>query len=333
MVYLAEVIRKYLGWCPAAGEIRTAPPVIIPPPVITDPAGAGGGTGRPGRIDRGAGLAMGSVRILLQNLKILWFSFLIGIVMIFSLVSGVYLQYLSGTDPFPGLNLGTDSSVVLIAKGSPEWGVLAFGTALVTMLVTNYLLAALFICVSRILSGKATTLGEGLSGAGQYAPSLAGWALFGALLGTLNTYIAAQNTHNLPLILASTIVILVFFALTMYVIPAIVLDNRNLVAAITDSLSVFRKTWGEIVICYGIFFLIAFAVSFTSVVPMIAIAFSSGSTAQAGMVVLVYMLLMLCLAFIGWTVMGIATLGLFTYGKTGAISPVFEGKTGVEAPV
>jgi len=75
----------------------------------------------------------------------------------------------------------------------------------------------------------------------------------------------------------------------------------------------------------------AFAVLLTSLVPMIAIAFPSGSASAAVAVVVAYMLVMLLLIFIGSTILGITITGLYFYGKTGTLPAMFDGKqTGTE---
>jgi len=124
-----------------------------------------------------------------------------------------------------------------------------------------------------------------------------------------------------------------FYILTLFVVPIIVLANEDLIAAVTKSVSLFRKVWGEILVCFIIYFLIAFAVQMTSLIPMIAIGFSSGSTSAAGVVVVAYMLVMLLLLFIGSTILGITITGLYFYGKTGTLPAMFEGNPVVQVPV
>ena len=115
-----------------------------------------------------------------------------------------------------------------------------------------------------------------------------------------------------------------FYVLTLFVIPLIVLGNEGLFSAVTGSLSLVRKVLGEILVCFIIYFLIAFAVLLASLlIPLITIGFS---TAAAGKFVVVYMLVMFILIFIGLTVVEIAIVGLYTYGKTGILSAMYEGK-------
>ena len=85
----SDIIRKYTGWCPNAPAIRTAPSVLIVPPDMVNPAqpGSGGTTGGPGRIRRGIGIATGSIKTLVRDKKLLWFSFFAGLVILFLILA------------------------------------------------------------------------------------------------------------------------------------------------------------------------------------------------------------------------------------------------------
>lgn len=331
LVKLSEIIRHHLGWCPNADArpLRTAP-VIVTPPVTIQPASPDGGTGGSGRIDRGAKLAMGSIKILIRNKRLLWFSLLSGLVLLFSLATNMYIQIISGTNPFPGTGLVSGAGAILIAKESFPWFILTFVVGIISTFLTCFLLAGLIACASLVLSGKITTTREGLSRAGDHIWSLAGWAIIGALVGTALSFTTNSYTASIPVILISMVATVVFGVLTMFVVPAIVLNDEDLFSAIRTSVLMFRKTWGEIIICAGIFFLMAFVIMLIAVIPISMIGFSSGSTAMVGVAVILYMLVMIVLLFIGSTIVGIATLGLYTYGTTDRIPRLYTEIPGSE---
>jgi len=329
MTLSLDYIRKKLGWCPHAKTMYTSPPVISTPPVTFHPEPPGPGAGDSGRIGRGVTLALGSFRILFRNRQLLWFSLLTGIVMLVSVASSLYLQYLSGAVLFPGTNLMPDPASVLIVRGSLPWIALTFTTGLIYSFLTYYLLAALITCVSIILSGRVATMRDGFANARKHNKPLFMWAVIGALIGTLSSSVSTPSTTtnglpgNFGIIILSLVIIAVFYLLTMFVIPLIVLGNESLVNTIVHSISLFRRLWGEIIACFIILFLIAFAVMFISLIPMIAIGFS---TATAGAITVAYMLVMIVLLFVGSTILGIAITGLYSFGKTGTLSAMFEGK-------
>jgi Family of unknown function (DUF6159) len=324
---ISEIIRGYLGWCPNARTMRTAPPAVTTPPVTIHPTPPDGGAGSSGRIDRGIKLAIGSIRILFRNLRLLWFTLLTGLVMIISFASSLYLQFITGTTPFPGTNLVASPASVLIARGSLTWFALTFTTGLIISFLTYYLLAALIVCVSLILSGRTATIREGLAHARQYIRPLLVWAIIWAFVGTVETFIISPSMSangspgNLGLIFITMVVMAVIFVLTLFVVPLIVLGNESLFHSVTESVALFRKIWGEIIACLLIFFLIAFAVLLISLIPMIVIGFSTGS---AGAFVVADLLVMFILLVIGSTVVEIAIVGLYTFGKTGTMSAIIK---------
>ena len=69
----------------------TTPPVIaaLQAAILSDPEGGAGGSGL---IDHGITLATGSIRTLIRNRQLLWFSFLTGLVLMFGLVSSLALH-------------------------------------------------------------------------------------------------------------------------------------------------------------------------------------------------------------------------------------------------
>jgi hypothetical protein len=332
MTLSLDYIRKKLGWCPNARTMRTAPTVLTTPPVDSNPAQPDGGAGGPGRIDLGITLATGSIRVLIRNRRLLWFSLLTGIVILFSLVSSLYLQFISGTMPFAGTNLLPGTAPVLIAHGSLPWIALTFTTGLIYTFLIFYLLAALITCVSLILSHQAETIHGGLARAWKFVRPLGTWAVIWAIVGTVFSYIIYSSamtngsTGNIGITFIALVLMAVLYIITMFVIPLVVLGSGNLITSVMESASLFRKLWREILVCFVILFLIVFVVLLISLVPMIAIGFSSGSSTAPGVIVVGYMLVMLVLIFIGSTIFGIAIAGLYTYGKTGTLSAMFRGK-------
>lgn len=335
---IMEIIHRWTGWCPEAGTIRTAPVLRSYPSADMNTVQPDGRPAGSGRIGRGVTFAIGSIRILLRNRRLFWFSILIGILTIVNLASILYLQFISGTSPFPGTNILSGPAPVLIARGSPLWVALTFITTLVTTFLMYYVLAALIASVSHILSGRTATTREALAHAGKFLRSLGTWALIGAFLGTGLTLanssaITDGSTGNLGIMVLAVLVNVVFFALTIFVVPLLVLGNEGLINAFLKSFSLFRMLWVEILACLFILFLIAFAVVFIFLVPTSAIAFSTGSTAAVGAAIAAYMLGILIVISIGSTILEIAIVGLYSYGQTGTLSTAYEGKqSGVQVP-
>lgn len=331
---VCETIRRWLGWCPNALTMRNERGVSTSLPSTLLPAQSGGSAGgSPGRIDRGIHLAAGSILILVRNRWLFWFSLLTGLSMIFSMAASLYLLYISGTNPLPGTGLFPETPTILIGKGSVLWTVLTFITMLVSTALAYSLLAGLIACVSVLLTGSTTSIGEGLSRARDHMRTLVGWAGIGAVAGTMVSFLSNGYTADYPSAFLSMIPFMVFFILTLFVIPAIVLDNAGLIPAIKQSLSLFRNVWAEIIVCFMVFLLIIFLISISSLIPLIMIGFSSGSSAMAGAVVVIYMLILFGIIIIGSTVLGIATYSLYSFAKNGTVPPLFNEKQGANIPI
>jgi len=289
VIRIAEIIRERLGWCPDAWILTASQPGISAPlpenPTIL-PDGRSSGTGR---IGRGRDIAAESITILLRNRRLLWFSFLMVLTFIVSMVTDGYIQVISGTNAFPGV---LNSPAIL-------WAALTFTAAFLENFVFFYLAAGLIICVSQIAPGNSTGLWEGLARAWDHKRSLAGWSLIGAFLWILTG----------PFTIG-------FCLVTLFALPAIVLDNKDLVAALRESVFIFYRIWVETYVSFGSILLVTMGLVLVTLFSLGQVASASGLVSgdiPAGTIGLVVCIFMA----IGLVVMGIATVILAAYEKTG----------------
>jgi len=354
MAHVSEVIRGWLGWCPNAPVMRTTSAVFAAHPATVHPAQPDGGIGGSGRINRGITCAVESTKTLIRNKRLFWFSFLTGLVILFMFIAELSLMVYSGSYSYwvlgfrPGL-------------------VLTFVIEMISVFSLYFLLAGLIMSVSPVLPGRPVTLRDGLSHARSHMRSIAGWSVIMALCGTALYTIAVHNqyfSYLYPAIMTMTlyipfiyyipdiilsalsftfikILINVFlFILTLFVVPVLVLENTTLPDAVAGSLSLMKKVWAEIIVCSLIFCLALLGISSLDLIirmtPALVNYDYSFFHAQGwwmAIMVSVYVLVWWILAIIGSTVIGISTLRLYTYGKTGTASPVSEEKPVVQVPV
>ncbi len=296
LIRIAEIIHEWLGWCPNTRSVKTSQPGISAPSLENPTILPDGGSSGSGRISRGKDVATGSIKILVRNRRLLWFSFLILLTFIATIITDLYIGFISGTTAFPGL---MNSSTILIAEGSLQWVALTFTAAFIENFVFLYLAAALIICVSQIPLGNSITLREGLSRVWYHKRHIAGWTIIGALLWISVGYYTIG-----------------FYLITVFALPAVVLDNKDLIAAIRESIFIFRRIWVETYVSFGIILLITIGFVFVTLFSLGQVAFAYGlinGGIIAGMVSLGVSVLMA----IGLVVMGIATCILYTYEKTG----------------
>ena len=298
LIRISEIIHDRLGWCPNARILKTSQAGISAPPLENPTILPDGGSSGSGRIMRGKDFAAESIKILLRNRQLLWFSFLILLTFIFTIVTDLYIQFISGTNAFPGTSV-MNSSTILFAEGSLQWVALTFTAAFIENFVFFYLSAGLIICVSQIPLGNSMSIREALSRAWYHKRPIAGWTIIGALL-----WISAG-----PYTVG-------FYLITVFALPAIVLDNKDLIAAIRESIIIFKRMWVETYVSFGIILLITMGFVFVTLFSLGQVAFAYGlinRSILAGMISLV----MSGLMAIGLVVMGIATFILYRYEKAG----------------
>jgi membrane-anchored glycerophosphoryl diester phosphodiesterase (GDPDase) len=297
MTRVSERICGWLGWCPNARILKTLQPGISAPPIENPTILPDGGSSGSGRIGRGKDLAAESMKILVRNRRLLWFSFLILLTFILSIVTDLYIRFFSGTTAFPGV---MNSPAILLAQGSLQGVALTSTAVFIENFVFFSLAAGLIICVSQIPLGKSMTIREGLSRAWYHTRPIAGWTIIGALLW-IPAGVFAYG----------------FYLITVFALPAIVLDNKDLIAAIRESISIFRKMWVETYVSFGIILLITIGFMLVTLFSLGQVAFASGLINGGILAGMIVSLVVCVLMAIGLVVMGIATCVLYTYEKTG----------------
>ncbi len=294
LIRLSEIIHEWLGWCPNARILKTSQAGISVPPLGNPTILPDGGSSGYGRIMRGKDFATESIKILARNRRLLWFSFLVFLTFISTIVTDLYSRFISGTNAFPGTSV-MNSPAILFAGGSLQGVALTLTAAFMENFVFFYLSAGLILCVSQIPRGNSITIREGLSRAWYHMRPIAGWTIIGALL-----WISAIG----------------FYLITVFALPAIVLDNKDLIAAIRESIFIFRRMWVETYVSFGIILLITIGFVFVMLFSLGQVAFADGLI-QGGIIAGMISLVMCVLMAIGLVIMGIATFFLYTYEKAG----------------
>lgn len=352
---ISEVIQGWLGWCPNAPVLRTAPAVLITPGATAHAAQPDGGTGGPGRAGRGLSIAFQSMQMLNRNLQLLAFSLLTGIVLFFLFAA----EY----------GLGVLSMYPYNAIDYPHYLPLTFAISLCTFFCLIVLFAGLLLSIREGEAGKAASFRQGLARAKKYLRMLACWSLIlatvctavGALLQVagwshhvlyplidsfpFNYILLPEVYHTGPIggtfaisiavtsaVLSSAIVALLT-VLTIFTLPGIVLEGRSLPEAFSGSVSLMRKTWGESLACFIVLGAVVFLAGLISLLfspvyrlarPDMLLSWYPGD-AWIGAAV-VYMLVVYAFACIIAAVAGIATYNLYLYAKTGNVSDVLNGE-------
>jgi hypothetical protein len=354
-MHIVDTVNQYLGWCPNAPIMRTASTILTTPPVTLNHLEPDGGPGRSGRIDRGINLAVVSIKILNRNKQLLWFSLLTGLVLAF-MFTAQYELHLLGTYPYYAISF---PSWLILTLAINLVSVFCFTVLLAGLLLclssgdsgrsasfreglfrTKGYLKPLTVW-SVIMAFVGTAIYVPLSNFG-FSP----FTLYPVLDQFPFNFILFPEVYSigpiggtyaiLSAVTFTTIAMginIVLFILTLFVVPLLVLENKCLPEAVTGTVSLMKTVWGEIIVCFLIFGLVLFGVSLTSllfrvvygfVAPHMLLFWYPGGAWIAAAVM--FMVALCALAVIISTIAGIATYNLYSYGKTGRISGIIQGK-------
>jgi hypothetical protein len=320
MTRISEIFHELMGfgWCPNTATTRTAPTKIALPPVSINHVRPDGGAGGSGCIDREVNPALASLRILIGNWRLLWFTILTGLGFVFSFITMFALQYLFGSNPFAGFGLATGSlPPVLIALGSPVWVALTFAIQWAAAFGITFSLAGLITCVSLLLSCRTATIREGLSDAMNRLWPVTGWATVFAGTGTVQSIVANLYPGKLFLIFISSTLMISLGFLMIFVVPVLVLGEKGLAGAVADSSVLIRKTWGEILVCFFVYIVLCFIAALVFLIPAVVIGFPSGDAVRICLSLALYLLVLVIITMIYTTADGIFLIGIPTQRLTG----------------
>lgn len=357
MTRVSEIIYEWMGWCPNAPALRTASTVLSTPPVTVHPLEPEGKSGGTGRIDRGTSIAIVSIKTLVENKQLLWFSFLTGLVMAFMFITR-YGLHLLGTYPYYVINF-------------PRWLVLTFVIELASVFFLTVLMAGLILTIPP-KAGMPVSFLKGLSRTKSYLRPLTNWSVLLALLGTA-TYVPLHysgymrfslypvldqfpfnfilfpevystgpigGTYAILSAVTSVVVLsginIVLLILTLFVIPLLVLEKRRLPDAVAGSIALMKNVWGELFACFLLLILVVSAAAMTSllfrvvygvIAPDMLLFWYPGDTWITAAVL--YMLILCGITFVVSTIAGIAAVNLYTYGKSGRMPDIADKKDDV----
>jgi len=195
----------------------------------------------------------------MQEKSLLLFPLISGICCLLVLASFAIPIYVTGAWHPPGRD------------AVPVQQVAYYGT-LFAFYVANYFViiffnAAMVACAALRLGGGTPTLGDGLRTALSRLPMIAGWALVSATVG-LVLRIIEDRSDKIGQFVAGLLG-MAWTLVSFLVVPILVLENTGPIAALKDSATLLKKTWGEQVICNFSFGTIFFLLSLPAIAVVI----------------------------------------------------------------
>ncbi len=257
-------------------------------------------------IGRSFELVKTSWNILMDDKKLLVFPVLSGIITILVILSFVLPLFVAGS--------------FLNTTGLLFYGIL-FLYYVVSYFVVIFFNTALISCVSARLNGKDMTVREGLSGSARHIPAIFGWALISATIGLI-LHILEERSG-----LVGQIVLLivggVWSLVTYFVVPVLVLEDKEVIGSVKESFSLIRKTWGESIIGSVSIVLVFMIIGVIAAIGVFAI-WLLGNDVIFGVALVLFLILVVLLAVVYSAMQGIFVTALYTYAKTGSVPSAFN---------
>ncbi|MFZ1898451.1 DUF6159 family protein [Methanoregula sp.] len=259
------------------------------------------------RIMRSFELVKASWRILMEDKKLLAFPIMSGIVTLLVIATFVVPLIISNG----AYSLATDSVTGIV---------LLFLFYLVCYFVVIFFNVGLISCVHAKLNGKDMTIREGLSAAGRHLGSIVAWAVIAATVGLILHMI--EDRAGLLGQIATAVVGGVWSLVTLFVMPVLAFEDKNVFSAMKESLELFKKTWGESVVGTISITLIFGAIAVVGLVVVIGTLFI-GDPVLFYIALALFVVLVAVLAILSSAMQGIFTVALYTYAKTGSAPGIF----------
>jgi hypothetical protein len=266
-----------------------------------------------GKITRTWSLMADCLQILKLDKSLVVLPFISGICCMLLFASFAIPIYATGAWRPPGHDAETQRQV------------LYYGT-LFAFYAANYFIvvffnAAIVACTATRIGGGQPSIGDGLRAAASRLPVIAGWALVSATVG-LVLRIIEDRSDRIGQIVAGLLG-LAWTVVSFLVVPILVIENKNPIAALQESTALLKKTWGEQVVSNfsfsGIFFLLAIP-AFALIVVGFALGNPIALVACVGLAIVYFILL----ALIQSALQAIFQTALYLYARDGVVPQGFD---------
>lgn len=208
---------------------------------------------------------------------------------------------------------------------SPIYFLFLFIFYFISYFIIIFFNTGLVICASIRLSGRDPTVRDGLIGASNHLGKILGWTAVAATVGfVLRVIIDKLNERSqfLGAILVSLLG-MAWTLLTFFVVPVMIFENKGVFAAIQESGSLFKKTWGENVIGQFSMGLVFFVLGILGIIPLV-LTFLSGSSLAMLIVLGGVLFYWIVLSIFSSTLNGIFITALYYYARTGRVPAGYE---------
>jgi len=202
-----------------------------------------------------------------------------------------------------------------------------YGTLFV-FYVCNYFIvvffnAAIVACAVIRLGGGNPTIADGLRAAASRLPVIAGWALVSATMG-LVLRVIEDRSEKIGQIVAGLLG-MAWTITSFLVVPILVVENKNPIAALKDSAVLLKKTWGEQLVSnfsFGMIFLLLAIPVF----GLMILGFFLGSGVALAACVGLAVIYLIVLALVQSALQAIFQTALYVYARDGQVPEGFHAE-------
>jgi hypothetical protein len=265
------------------------------------------------RFRRSFELLKASWHVLSSDKELLWLPVISGICALVVAASFGVPIFLTGHDT---TSASGSSSFEL---GVPGYVLIAFAY-FVLAYVTIFFNTALVWAANERLEGRDPTLGSALAAARSRAGAILPWAIVSATVSMIIRAIEQRAGFLGRIVLG--LVGMAWSLVTFLVLPLIVLENVSVGAAIKESASMFKRTWGENVIGQGgigVITLLAILVA----APVALVLFATGVTALIVAAIVLGTVWLVGVAIVTTALSVVYQTALYRYASTGTVPPGF----------
>jgi hypothetical protein len=182
--------------------------------------------------------------------------------------------------------------------------------------------AAIISCAATRMTGGTPTIGDGLRTAASRLPVIAGWALVSATVGLLLRIIEERSPKLVGQIVAGLLG-MGWTIVSFLVVPILVIENKGPIAALQESTTLLKRTWGEQIVgnfSFGSVFFLLMLPAFALVVA----GFYFGGAVVGIICAVLAVLYMIVLSLIQSALQAIFQTALYLYARDGQVPAGFH---------
>ena len=268
-----------------------------------------------GKIARTWSMMSACWQVLKQDKGLLLFPFISGVCCLALLASFAVTLYTTGHWQPPGAKTGTNQQAVY-------YGIF-FLFYVCNYFVIVFFNSAIVACATIRMSGGAPTVADGFRAAASRLPVIAGWAVVSATVGLI-LRIIEDRSEKVGRIVAGLLGA-AWTVVSFLVVPILVVENKNPVAALKDSTALLKKTWGEQLVGNFSFGLLFFLLSIPAF-ALVILGVLSGSVAAAAVCIAIAVVYLIVLALIQSALQSIFQAALYLYARDGQVPEGFHAE-------